>query len=255
MPRLILNDEKWSKLKPIILQIGIYNKRNLRLTVEGILYRLRVGCPWRDLPQEFGKWNAIYKRFNEWSSKEKLTQLFYSIIEQPDMEWQFIDGSIVKAHQHSSGAMHGEETGIGKSRWGNTSKIHLAVDSFGWPIHFKVTGGEVHDCKIAPSFIKELPISKYLIGDKGYDSEDLRQQIRSQNIVPIIPRRRNSSNKNQEMDWFLYKYRHLVENAFARLKHFRSIATRYDKLKRNYIGMIALACTFIWLPLRNGNSP
>lgn len=116
MPRLILNDEKWSKLKPIILQIGIYNKRNLRLTVEGILYRLRVGCPWRDLPQEFGKWNAIYKRFNEWSSKEKLTQLFYSIIEQPDMEWQFIDGSIVKAHQHSSGAMHGEETGIGKSR-------------------------------------------------------------------------------------------------------------------------------------------
>ena len=71
----------------------------------------------------------------------KTDQLFYCIIEQPEMEWQFIDGSIVKAHQHSSGAIQGKETAIGKSRGGNTSKIHLAVDSFGWPVHFKVTGG------------------------------------------------------------------------------------------------------------------
>ena len=51
------------------------------------------------------------------------------------------------------------------------------------------------------------------------------------------------------MDWYLYKCRHLVENIFARIKHFRAIATRYDKLKRNYLSMVALACGFVWLPM------
>ena len=53
MPRLMLSDEFWSKLKKILLQEAIYNKRNLRMTIEGMLYRMRVGCPWRDLPQDF----------------------------------------------------------------------------------------------------------------------------------------------------------------------------------------------------------
>lgn len=54
---------------------------------------------------------------------------------------------------------------------------------------------------------------------------------------------------NDDMDWGLYKYRHLVENVFARLKHFRSISTRYDKLKRNYEFMLAIACSYLWLPM------
>ena len=55
--------------------------------------------------------------------------------------------------------------------------------------------------------------------------------------------------KNKDMDWYLYKIRHLVENTFARLKHYRSIATRYDKLKRNYLSMVLLGCIMVWLPL------
>jgi transposase len=92
-------------------------------------------------------------------------------------------------------------------------------------------------------------LADYMIADKGYDSEPLRIQIREKGSVPIIPRKQNSTIGNDEMDWCLYKYRHLVENVFARLKHFRAIATRYDKLKRNYESVIALACAFIWLPL------
>ena len=120
MPRLMLTDEHWSKLKPIMLQMGIYDKRELRTTVEGILYRLRVGCPWRDLPDAFGYWNAIYRRFNEWSSKGKLLKIFKSFVQNPDLEWEFIDGSIIRAHQHSSGAAKGEEATIGKSCGGNS---------------------------------------------------------------------------------------------------------------------------------------
>ena len=115
MPRQMFTDELWEKLKVVMLKEGIYDKPLLRLTIEGIFYRLRAGCPWRDLPSAFGSWNAIYKRFNEWSRKEKLMNIFNALVVGPDLEWEFIDGSIVKAHQHSSGAAYGQERAIGKS--------------------------------------------------------------------------------------------------------------------------------------------
>lgn len=190
MPRTLLTDEHWSKLLPILNEHRIYNKSNLRLTVEGILYRLRVGCPWRDLPEYFGCWNRVYKRFNDWSRQEKLMNIFRRLCHEPDMEWQFIDGSVVKAHQHSSGAVKTEETAIGKSVAGNSSKIHLAVESGGLPIEFTVTGGEVNDIKEAPELVALLPVSDYKIADRGYDSEPLREQVRQQGSIPIIPRKK-----------------------------------------------------------------
>lgn len=249
MARLMLNDELWSKLRTIMRQRGIYDKHNLRIMVEGMLYRMRVGCPWRDLPAEFGSWSAIYKKFNRWSLKGKLIEIFKSLVQDPDLEWEFIDGSFVKAHQHSAGASVEENQAIGKSKGGNTTKIHMAVDGFGLPLEFELTAGEVHDCKVAPELIKKLPISEYIIADKGYDSEEIRALIREKSSTPMIPRKSNSKTGNADMDWSLYKHRHLVENVFARLKHFRAIATRYDKLKRNFASMLALACSYLWLPM------
>ena len=153
MPRLLLSDELWSKLEKILLQESIYNKRDLRMTVEGMLYRMRVGCPWRDLPEAFGCWNSIYKRFSAWSAGGKWLRVFKVLVNEPDLEWELIDGSYVKAHQHSSGAASGENEAIGKSRAGNTTKIHLAVDAYGLPIEFVITGGEVNDCTAAPELI------------------------------------------------------------------------------------------------------
>ncbi len=147
------------------------------------------------------------------------------------------------------GCLRADAQAIGKSRGGNTSKINLVVDSYGLPIDFEITGGEVHDCKTAPLLIDRLPVAQAVVADKGYDSDTLREQIRTKGAIPVIPKKRNSTKGNEEMDWCLYKYRHLVENAFARLEHFRSIATRYDKLKRNYHSMVALACGFLWLPM------
>ena len=249
MIRLMLTNERWSKLKTIMLQHGIYDKRELRNTVEGILYRMRTGLPWRDLPSFFGRWISVYQQFNRWSTKNKLMKIFKSLVDEPDLEWEFIDGSIVKAHQHSTGASSDDNQAIGKSVAGNTTKIHMATDASGFPIDFEITGGEVHDCKVAPEFFGKLPHADCMIADKGYDSEEVRNIVRAKSSIPVIPRKNNSKKSNDEMDWGLYKYRHLVENIFARLKHFRAIATRYDKLKRNYKSMVALACGFIWLPM------
>ncbi len=180
--------------------------------------------------------------------KGVLIRVFRSLRHDPDLEWEFIDGSIVKA-QHSTSARTDDDEGIGKSVAGNTTKIHMAVDSYGLPIEFYITGGEVHDSKAAPTLIHMLPSADYIIADRGYDSEALREQIRDKNTIPVIPRKKNSRVGNDDIDWCLYKYRHLVENFFGRLKQYRGVATRYDKLKRNYESTLALACSIIWLPM------
>lgn len=249
MPRLMLNDELWSKLRMILSQNSIYDKRDLRMAVEGMLYRMRVGCPWRDLPKAFGCWNRVYKRFNAWSSSGKWLSIFQALVVEPDMEWAFLDGSYVRAHQHSAGAATQSTEAIGKSRGGNTTKIHLAVDACGLPVEFIITGGEINDCTAAPELIAKVASAEVVIADKGYDSKRLREQIEEQDSRVVIPRKRNSVKGNDDLDRGLYRYRHLVENAFARLKQYRAIASRFDKLKRNYESMVAMACGFLWLPM------
>ena len=170
------------KIKQILINYKLYNKIGLRLTVEGILYKLRTGCPWRDVPNFFGNWNSIFKRFNEWSLQGKLKDIFFSLSKDHDNEWTFIDGSVVKSHQHSSGAAHG------------------AVDAMGLPICFTITGGEVHDEKEAQNLINKLPELEILIADKGYDSEILRENIENQGAQSYIPRKSNSKIGNENMD-------------------------------------------------------
>ncbi|MTI11659.1 IS5 family transposase [Sansalvadorimonas verongulae] len=249
MPRLMLSDEHWMKLLPILKQVRINDNPALRLSVEGMLYRIRTGCPWRDLPAAFGKWNTVFTRFNEWSAKGKWLTIFRALVQDPDLEWMFIDGSYTKAHQHSSGAASGKPEAIGKSRAGLTSKIHMAVDGFGLPIGFEVSGGEINDCTAAPDLLDQAPQAEVVIADKGYDSQKVRNKITEKGAAVVIPRRKGSKTGNQDMDWHLYKHRHLVENIFARLKHFRGLATRYDKLKRNYVSVVAMACCIVWLPM------
>ena len=160
-----------------------------------------------------------------------------------DLEWVFIDDSHIRAHQHATDINH---QAISKSIGGNNSKIHLAVDANENPIEFIIGDGTTHDVKVAPRLIDLIGAVEYLVADKGYDSEKIREYAKNHTMIAVIPRKSNSAKSNPEFDAYLYKLRHLVENAFARLKHFRSIATRFDKLARNYKAMLRLACIFIW---------
>ncbi|GAB3395308.1 hypothetical protein GCM10027514_42520 [Azotobacter armeniacus] len=155
----------------------------------------------------------------------------------------------VKAHQHSAGAASDQPEAIGTSRAGNTSKLHLAVDAHGLPVAFEITGGEVSDCSLAPELIAQLPSAAVIVADKGHDSERIRERIEAQGARAVIPRKRNSIKGNADLDRGLYRYRHLVGNAFARLKHYRAVAFRHDRLKRNHESRVAMACGFLWLPM------
>ena len=219
------------------------------MTFEGILYRMRTGIPWRDLPSEFGDWSAIFRRFNLWSKKGVLADMFQALSRDSDTQWLFLDGSIVKAHQHGCGAASDSDESIGKSRGGNSTKIHLAVDSGGLPVYFELSGGQTHDVTYADSLVSNSPPADIVVADKGYDSDGLRDSIESTGSVSNIPRKANEKRGNSHMDWCLYKYRHLVENAFLKIKKYRAIATRYDKLARNYHSMVSLAFIMMWLPM------
>lgn len=174
---------------------------------------------------------------------------FFELRGEIDSEWIFTDGSYVRAHQHASGARYGEERAIGKSRGGPTTKIHIAADANGNPVNFEITGGEVHDSKVAEQIIDSIGQASHFIADKGYDSEAIREKACEAGMNPVIPRKANSKKENPEFDSYLYKLRHLVENLFARLKHYRSIATRFEKLARNFKSMLFLACSMIWIKL------
>lgn len=178
MPRTMLNDQNWSKLIAIFRHFNIYLKLNLRNFIEAILFRIRTGCPWRDLPQEFGKSNSIFKKYNRWSKNNKFMNIFKLFIKHADKEWILIDGSHVRVHQHSAGIKYQDTS---KSIGGNSSKIHLAVDSNGNPIEFIISDGTSHDIKIAPDLVSKLDLNKseILCADKSYDSESLRNQIES----------------------------------------------------------------------------
>ncbi len=162
-----------------------------------------------------------------------------------------MDGSYIRVHQHGMGAQSTEHEAVGKSVGGHTSKIHLAVDACGNPIEFIITAGNVNDIVVAPNLLEQLDLShnETICADRGFDSDAFRQLITSKQSQANIPYKKNREHLNSNMDWYLYKIRHLVENAFARLKHFRAVATRYDKLKRNYESTVALACSLIWLKL------
>ena len=247
----MLTEKHWLKLKPILLDLNIYDKPNLRNILEGILFRMRTGVPWRDIPSQFGRCNTIFKTFSRWSKNNKLMQLFKQLSKDIDYEWLFMDGTHIRAHQHSSGAASKTDEAISKSIGGNSSKIHMIVDACGNPYEFLITDGTTHDVKVAPELLSKVSLktTEYVSADKGYDSDSLREIIAEQSVKAVIPKKRNTKANNDHMDWYIYKIRHLVENAFARLKHFRGIATRYDKLKQHYENTVALACAYIWLKL------
>lgn len=183
-------------------------------------------------------------------NKRCVGKFFFELRGEIDMEWVFAGGSYIRAHQHASGARRGEERAIGRSRGGATTKLHIAADAHGNPIDFEITGGEVHDSQVADAIIGRIGEADYFIADKGYDAELIRRCAKESGMIPVIPRRFNSKQQNPEFDTHLYKLRHLVENLFARLKHFRSIATRFEKLARNFKAMVYLACSIIWLNLK-----
>ena len=107
MERLVLSDAAWERMAPLIIgrpdQKGSTGRDN-RMFVEGVLWIVRTGSPWRDLPAEFGLWNSVYTRFARWSNNGVWERVFAKLAKDADFEEVFLDSTIVRAHRHSAGA-------------------------------------------------------------------------------------------------------------------------------------------------------
>jgi transposase len=107
MRRYGLRDDQWDRIKDHLPgregYVGGTAKDN-RLFVEAVLYRFRTGCPWRDLPERFGRWENVHQRFGRWAKSGVFQRIFKQLANDPDNEYMMIDATIVRAHQHSAGA-------------------------------------------------------------------------------------------------------------------------------------------------------
>ena len=121
----------------------------------------------------------------------------------------------------------------------------MTVDALGNPLRVILSAGQIADIDCAAALIKNLP-TRAVVADKGYDADHFVTRIKATGAEVVIPPRSNRLAPRQ-FDRHLYRARNLVERFFASLKHFRRIATRYDKLAKSFLSFIHLACAFVWL--------
>jgi transposase len=135
---------------------------------------------------------------------------------------------------------------MGRSRGGLTTKIHAVVDADGNPITLKLSEGQAHDGRSAADMLDTVGPGQTLLADRAYDSDALRQSLAnrgaSANVKPM-PHRVNIPPFSS----YLYRFRNLVERFFDKLKHFRAIATRFEKHDANYLALVKLAAARIWM--------
>ncbi len=214
-----------------------------------MLWIARAGCPWRDLPTWFGPWQNAYASFRRWSQNglwEYVLAYLGSL--QGDHAYLMIDSTSSRVHQHAAGPGGGQQAqAMGRSKAGLSTKAHFACDALGYPLGFILTGANVADCdQCKPLLESYLRPGAAAIMDKGYDSDAIRAGVKQRGGNAVIAVHPNRSQK-PEFDEHIYCDRHRIENLFAKLKHYRRIATRYEKLLHAYAAMLALVCIIIWI--------
>ncbi len=214
-----------------------------------MLWIMRSGAPWRDLPAVFGPWQTTYDRFRCWTRSGLWAALLGGLSDGfRDDEALMVDSTAMRVHAHGANPAGGQlAQAMGRSRSSLSTKIHLACDALGYPLGFLLTGANVSDFDQAKPLLKNyLRPTALAIMDKGYDSDAIRAYVNQLGGVAVIPPKANRAAK-PPFDEHLYRERHRIENLFAKLKSFRRISTRYDKLLLTFAAFVSLACIVLWL--------
>ena len=167
--------------------------------------------------------------------------------EAADLQDVSMDGSIIRAHACAAGAANStaENEALGRSKGGFGCKVHALCDALGMPLKYILTGGQEAECKQAIPLLENVKASAVL-ADKAYDTNELREWLKCREIKAVIPPKSNRIEEI-ECDYWHYKERHVVECLFGKLKHYRRIATRYEKKAINYMGMLSFSSVLLWL--------
>jgi transposase len=245
--RYELTDYEWTAIKPMLPNKPRGVPRvNDRRVLNGILWVLRSGAPWRDLPESYGPPTTCYNRFVRWRQAGVWDRLMNALAAGHDAAVQMIDTSIVRVHQHGACIAGNNEQLMGRSRGGLTTKIHAVVDTSGLPVRLALTTGEAHDNRLVLTLLSDLKSGAMLLADRGFDADWIRTLVSTHGAWANVPPKRNRTEPIC-FSPYLYRARNLVERFFNKIKQCRRVATRYDKLAANYLAFIQLASIRLWL--------
>jgi transposase len=252
-----LTDEQWEVLEPLIpdppQREDVRGRlwRDPRDVLNGILWILRTGAPWKDLPERYPPYQSCHRRFQRWIEDGVLGSVLEALAEdlqergQIDLSECYIDGTFVVAKK-------GAASLVGKTKRGKGSKIMAFSDDSSIPLALHTESASPHELTLveetlASGFLKEKP--DRLGGEKAYDSDPLEESVLEQGIEMIAAHRNNRKKKKTQDGRKLrrYKRRWNIERLFAWLENFRRLVVRYEYKDENFLGMAQLGCIVILL--------
>ena len=246
-----ITEAQYARIAPYLpVQRGNVSLSNLQV-LNAILYVAEHGCKWRGLPARFGNWHTVYMRMNRWSKSGVLDRVFEQLqreqIVRIKLEAVSLDSTIVKVHPDGTGALkkNGRQS-IGRSRGGWTTKLHMVAADARTAVTFSLSPGQAHDAPEGRKLLRRLGrqrASPALLMDRAYEGDETRQLALGLGFEPVVPplkTRREPWLYNRE----LYKRRNEIERLFRRLKGFRRIFSRFEKLDALFLGFIHFALIY-----------
>jgi transposase len=278
MHRYELSDLQWARIEPLLPHRTHHDKaghpfNDHRPIVNGILWILHTGAPWRDLPERYGPWETVFYRFNRWRRDGTWNRIVTSLLDELDNNGEIdhdlwcIDGSVIRASRAAAGARKSArrsrrlggrkeaqmqeqpDHALGRSRGGFGTKIHVVCDSRGTIVGIHVTAGQRHESKFFEQtmarrlFRRRKGTRRWprrLAGDKGYSYPRIRRWCKRRQVEGVIPTRKNQP-RDENFDTETYKKRNIVERVIGWFKEYRRLGTRYEKLGINYVAMWLVA--------------
>jgi transposase len=214
--------------------------------VDAIFYVLRTAVAWRDLPVCYGPWNSVYTRWRRWCALGLWQEILRLLSRHAVGRVRFIDGSHIKLHQFGTNPAGGQSAqAIGRTKGGLNTKLCALVEGRGRLMAAVLAPGQTYEVEAAAPLLDGLK-TVLLVGDKGFDADALRQRMLTQGCLACVPPRSGRCSPA----WYhrgFYRQRHKIENFFQRIKIYKRVSTRYDKLAVVFLNFILVAAVFDWL--------